>query len=428
MLQDSTAIRLLDNVTIPDALIVRVADNSDEFLNLNAQLNSSAPLMWGTAYRQGGRLHFSTAMSVSDYCGIIRIDQAPKGSTTKELEKHTNRPAEVAHGKGIHKYLTETACEGGTWIFPSFILNYGLHHTEDQARAELVIFAGNREALSWPAIFAPPTAGRLPVTDGGHRSREIQKVLASAAAGRFPENAISVVFVFESDLHAYRQDFADCAKSKPVSNSLQDTWDRRDAGRKFGIDLVENNVHLQRWVDATSNSVNLSSNSAKCWSMSAVQSAVMCLHTTEKGPGRLSKYFDMCFAQIPILVDIETVKEGEPPVTPAYYRNLEGRGGCVLLRGVGVAVLVQGFMYALDKGIALEEMAGHLAKLDWHVIKPDAAPQQDGQFAYAYVEHAAHKIWMGMLAMMANDTKFRIKGTRDSAKNAFDEIVKELGI
>lgn len=425
---DSSAIRLLDNVSIPDALIVKIAENSDEFMNLNAQLNSAAPLMWGTAFKQGGRLQFNTAMSVKDYVNVVKIDQATKGSTMDELRDHTNRPAEVAHGKLINKYLCETACEGQPWIFPSFILNYGLGHTEDAARAEIVIFAGNREALSWPAIFSPPSTGGLPVTDGGHRTKEIQRLLLSAAAGRLPENAISVTFVFEDNLNAFRQDFADCAKSKQVSKSLQDTWDRRDEGRMFGISLVEKNAHLMRWTDATSNAVNLSSNAAKCWSMSAIQSAVAGLHTDEKTPDEISKFVNACFSRIPILIEIEKVVEGEPPVTPSYYRNLEGRGGCVLLRGVGFAVLIQAYLYAKNTGMKYEVMADHLAEIDWMVIKPDAAPQQEGELAYKYVSHAAQPIWLNMLAMMAGDTKFRIKGTKEAAVVSFGLIRAQLGI
>lgn len=423
-------LRLLDNVSIPQGLFVQVTNDSNEFINLKAELNNATPQLFGTCYRQGNRLHFATGMSIRDYIKLVRLDQAPRGSTLDEVREHSNRPKEAAHGKNIAKYLDETACVGLPFIFPSFILNYGLGWTEDMPKAKLIIFAGTMESLVWPAIFRPPATGGLPVTDGGHRTDETDRMLRTNP-GRLPENAISVIFVFEEDLDQYHQDFADAAKAKAMAKSLTASWDRRDVGRLFGISLVEANPHLRKVIDATSNSVNLSNNSMRAWSMSALHSAVAGIYESEVklsenpltyDPARVSTFFDELFISVPML---NAVANG---VSPASFRNMSDRGGCVLLRGVGLAVLMQGYQYAIETGMPLDKMAKKLAELDWYVLKEGAPVQGDNEDAYTYVNHAAFPIWKNMLAMMAGDRNFRLKGTRDAAATSFAAIRAQLGI
>jgi len=417
---DLDHIRLCDNIDVPDGIDVRVTDDPIELMRFEPQLNNATTQLFGTAYRQGGRLHFATAMPVRDYIMMTRVDQAPRGSTMDELNQAFNRPKEKAHGKAIEKYLGETACQGLPFIFPAFLVNYGVGWTEDMPKASLTIFCGAREAMVWPAIFEPPTGEKLPVTDGGHRTDAMATVLNMAAAGRLPENGLSVIFVMEDDINAYHQDFSDCAKAKAIANSISSTWDRREASNRFGGDLVKINGYLARLVDASSNSVNLSSNSAKAWSMSAVHSAITGVYAGEQDPKRLSGYIDALFTKVPILVDVANGG------APAKHRNLVNRGGCVLLRGVGFAVLLQGYIHALRNGMALDDMADKMASLDWYALKPDAKPPQNDELASAYVEHAAQYIWQNMLAMMANATTFRIKGTKDAATESFKRIRKEL--
>jgi hypothetical protein len=419
-------LRLLDNTRIPDALDVRVTDDSNEFMALRAVLNNATPQLFGIAYRQGSRLHFSTGMSVRDYATMVKLGQAPKGASVEEARESTNRPKENSHGRAISTYLDQTACVSQPFIFPSFMVNYGLGWTDDKPKAQLTIFAGARDALAWPAIFSPPSGGGLPVTDGGHRTDEINKKLAGEAGG-LPDNALSVIFVFEDDVDAYHQDFADCAKAKKISDSMMGTWDRRDDKRRFGTDLAKSNKHLMQLIDATSNSVNLSNNARKAWSMSALHSAVGDFFSTEKDTKRISEFLDTVFDTIPILREISPTN-GAEPISPAVFRNKEGRGGCVLLRGVGVAVLMQAFKHAVANDIPFGKMAKYLAKLDWYAIKEGAPVQGENEDAHTYVNHAAEPIWLNMLAMMAGDRHFRLKGTKDAAERSWAEISKKLNI
>jgi hypothetical protein len=385
-------------------------------------LNTSNVLMFGTAYRLGGRLHFATAMSMVDFDNLVDVQQADKGSRIDQItgpDAKINRPREASHARDIGVYLDQTACQGHPFMFPSFMLNYGLHWDENQPKADIIIFAGRRETMAWPAIFSPPSGRKLPVTDGGHRSDEIRKKIAGGP-GRLVENAVSVIFVMEDSETQYHQDFADCAKAKAISKSLSSAWDLRNAGNKFAGELVAGNGHLKSLVDATSNSVNLSTNSTKAWSMSAVTSATSAVFKDESGPRRLSDYFDHLFNKVPIL---QCLAAGSKP---ADYRK-EPRGGCVLLRGVGIAVLMQAYSYAIANNVGLDKMADHMADVDWHVLKA-GAPPQNGQDAHSYTQAHAQPIWMNMLAMMAGDTTFRIKGTRDAAETSFLAIRGQLNI
>jgi hypothetical protein len=429
-------IRLLDNVTIPEALTVEVTDSTDEFMNLRVQLNSGSPQLFGIAYRQGNRLHFVTGMSMRDYIKMVRVNQAPAGSNLDELRAATNRSKEVTHGKKIANYLATTACAGLPFIFPSFLVNYGLDWTEDMPKAKLIIFHGHNEALAWPAIFQPPPDGSLPVTDGGHRSQEIDAKFRAGRYGRLAENAISVVFIFEDDRAMYFQDFADCGKAKAIAKSAVSSWDRRDAGNRFGIKLVETNSHLRKLIDATSNSVNLSTNSAKAWSMSALHAAITGVYQgeevtardpetnvpTDYSVERVSLFLDACFEHIPML---EAVSDG---ISPAAFRR-EERGGCVLLRGVGLAVLTQAYKHAIEQHIAFDVIAEKLGQeIDWHVLKQDAPLMAEGEDAHTYVRHAAHPIWLNMLTMLAGDTKYRLKGDSKAAEKSFTSIRAQIGL
>lgn len=416
MLSDVSAIQILDNVGIPEGLQVVVTDDSNDFLNLKGQLNSATVQYFGIAYRQGNRLHFATAMAVRDYLNVAHVDHAPKGATLGEMKERHNRPTERAHGKAINEYLNETACQGLPFIFPSFLLNYGIGYTEGSPRGLLVIFAGSRDSLAWPAVFTPPLGWKLPVTDGGHRTDEISKKLVEQA-GQLPANALSVIFVMEDDEDAYHQDFADCAKAKAISKSLSGSWDRRDSAKRFGVELVEGNQYLRKLIDATSNSVNLSTNSTKAWSMSALQSAIMGIYAGESGTKQLSSYIDQLFQKVPMLIDLAN------GTSPAKHRNV-GRGGCVLLRGVGFAVLMQGYSHCLKEGMPFTKMAETMAKVDWYVLK-EGSPAQNGQDAHSYTKAYAQPIWLNMLAMLAGATAFRIKGHKEAAETSFQLIGKD---
>lgn len=454
MLYPISRLRILDNIELPPGIEVEVTEDINEFMKLKADFNNSAPHYYGTALRQGNRLQFATAMSVNDYVRIVHLEQAIKGSTLEEMKKYANRPKEPGHLKNLKEYLEFTACKGEPFILPAFIVNCGLNSTEESPKAHLTIYAGPSETMVWPGIFRPPTCGGMAVTDGGHRTLEILEKLNNSP-GKLIENAISVIFVMEQDLDQYRQDFADCGKAKPIAKSLTTAWDRRDVGHRFATSLVEVNKHLAKVIDATSNSVNLSNNAKKAWSMSALHSATINIYTVEDvlpkeaseppaarkerekdqkeldlepppfhNPQRMSDFFDQIFIHIPILAEISA---GTSAAT-FRLKPPHDRGGCVLLRGAGVAVLLQAYTYAIKTHMKFDVMAKHLGSLDWYVLKPDARKQNPGEDAHEYITANAYPAWKNLVVMMAGDSKFRLKGTRLAAENSFTVLQAQLGI
>ena len=130
--------------------------------------------------------------------------------------------------------------------------------------------------------------------------------------------------------------------------------------------------------------------------MSALHSAVDEIYAKEDkigedplvyNPARLSESIDAAFDNIPILTDITN---GTSPA--AYRREGKERGGCVLLRGVGIAVLTQAYKYAVETNMPFKTVTKKLGGLDWYAIKADAPPQGETEDAATYVNRAAQPI------------------------------------
>src|SRR4029077_13921104 len=165
-----------------------------------------------------------------------------------------------------------------------------------------------------------PTGKRLSVADGAHRTNSARELLDSMknqeAIQALLSNAVGVSVVMEASKDQAHQDFADCAKAKPISDSVRGTFDVRDIVGRFTRDLVQTNDFLKVNVDATSPSVNLSSNSVRVWSMSAVRGYILNAipgydNMTDEAKKAalsdlepLSDYIDALAESVPILRDI----------------------------------------------------------------------------------------------------------------------------
>ena len=139
------AIRMLDSVETPEGLIVTIVRDYASFFNRPVVLNKQSNCWFGSAMRQGNRLHFLTTMPIKDYLGITQVDQAPRGSTVTALKAHQNRPNIPTQRSAIKTYLQETAFVGDKWIFPNFMLNFGVGWTDSYARGELILLVTDEE-------------------------------------------------------------------------------------------------------------------------------------------------------------------------------------------------------------------------------------------------------------------------------------------
>jgi hypothetical protein len=430
-------IRILDSVDTPEGLIITVIRDPADFFNRPVVLNKQSNYWFGSAMKQGNRLQFLTTMPMNDYLNIVAIDQAKRGSSVKELTQHPNRPNVPNQRVAIKNYLKETAFVGDKWVFPNFMLNYGIGWTEEMPKAELILLITDNETLAWPAILIPPTGVRMPASDGAHRSGSLEDLVKARGDGIdvLLSNGVGCTFVFEASSDMQHQDFTDLAKAKPVTESVKATWDLRNIVVKAARGLVLGNQFLHQFVDATSPSVNLSSNSVLIWSMSAVRGSLInafCARIEdfdklpqadktklmESAPVEVGKFFDELVARVPIFQQLVNGSS-----TPAVFRKQ--MGGCVLMRGAGFGILMRAFRYAKVNAISLADMAEYLAKVDWFLLPFDWTDALAATVTspYDFLRDNAKPAWFKMVAVNAGSNTWRLKGTNENLDAAFQVLM-----
>jgi len=431
-------IRLFDSIDVPDGLTVTVINDPAEFFNRPVVLNKQSNHWFGSAMKQGKRLQFLTTMPLNDYLNIVAIDQAKRGSSVELLTKHTNRPNVPNQRVAIKGYLKETAFIGDKWIFPNFMLNYGIGWTEEMLKAELIILVTDYETLAWPAIFIPPAGAKMPASDGAHRSGSVEDLVKAGGEGvdTLLANGVGCTFVFEASSDMQHQDFTDLAKSKPVTESVKATWDLRNIVVKAARGLVLGNEFLHKYVDATSPSVNLSSNSVLIWSMSAVRGSLInayCgriedfdkLPQAEKtklmnaAPADIGAFINELVARVPIFQQLVSGGASGPAV---FRKQL---GGCVLMRGAGFGILMRAYRYAKTNGLSLVEMAEFLATVDWFLLPFDWTDSLAATVTspYDFLQKNAKPYWFKMVAVNAGSNTWRLKGTNENLDAAFQVLM-----
>lgn len=437
MMTSSDAIRILDSVDTPEGLTVTVVTDPADFFKRPVTLNKQSNYWFGSAMKQGNRLQFVTTMPMSDFTNIVHFDQAPRGSTISELTKHPNRPNVPNQRVEIKKYLKDTAFIGDKWIFPNFMLNYGIGWTEEMPKAELILLVTDKETLAWPAVLIPPTGGKMPASDGAHRSGSIDDLIKLGGEGlnALLANGVGCTFVFEESSDQQHQDFTDLAKSKPVTESVKATWDLRNIVVKAARGLVLGNAFLHKYVDATSPSVNLSTNSALAWSMSAVRGSLInayCKRIEEfdklpqadktkmmaDAPVKVGAFIDELVTRVPIF---KQLMDGS--ATPAVFRKQ--MGGCVLMRGAGFGILMRAYRYANQNNMPLVDMADFLANVDWFLLPFDWTDDVAAKVTnhYEFFRDNAKPAWFKMLAINPGNNSWRLKGTNENLDAAFQVLM-----
>jgi hypothetical protein len=233
---------------------------------------------------------------------------------------------------------------------------------------------------------------------------------------------------------ARRQDFADAGKSRGISESVKATWDLREVVARAARELVVNNPFLHKYVDATSPSVNLSSNSVLLWSMSAVRgslaNAVSDSHqefdkfskeekesALEGAPQSIGGFIDALVERVPIFQQLI-----DKSATPAVFRKQ--RGGCVLMRGAGFGLLMRAYRYAGVNGIPWSAMADRLAQVDWFLFPSDQLKiQVPPERVFSFLKENAAPAWFKLVVVNPGDGTWRLKGTNDNLDAAFAEMI-----
>src|SRR4051812_21348275 len=101
--------RVLTSIKIPEAVRVIPLPNEDELYQRLAKHRTSfdGTTYWGTAYLQGGRLQFITAMPTERLLQVTRVDRAKKADTILAVMERSNRPGDTNHGRKLSSYVSQ---------------------------------------------------------------------------------------------------------------------------------------------------------------------------------------------------------------------------------------------------------------------------------------------------------------------------------
>ncbi len=430
------AVAALADISIPPHVKVETAASFEDLMaeiGRRSMMGYSGESFFGSAFIQGSRLQFTTAMPVQKMVEVSKADRSKKKDSLLEVTEHSNRPQEATHAKHVRAYLLDTACTGDKFILPSFTFNYGVGLDDESPVATLILFtSGGDGTNAWPAILLLPQGAKIDTTDGAHRRSQIEEILTSgkvtdAQKDALKRNAVDVKIVFESSRSDSHQDFADCGKAKAIPKSLVTAFDVRDRRNQRSRDLVAKQPFLANYVDATASNVNLSAKSRMIWSMSAIRMFVA--HIVDHHPNpELSEdqktegaeeFFAALVRHLPQLNALEKArKDPDTGVTTGSLRDL--KGGDTALRGVGMAVFARAFLHCVTSKVSFDEMAARLATIEWHVLNVERSEIEAGpSFAGDVYKHAV-PIWQHLLVIGEN--RYRVSSSSADADAAWEKI------
>jgi hypothetical protein len=433
----SNLIPALADINIPPQIKVVATDSFDALMTEMGRrsIGYAGRVFSGTAFIQGSRLQFTTAMPFDTMLEISKIDRSRKRDTVSEVTERSNRPREEAHSRQLRSYLLETACVGEKFILPSFTLNYGVGLDNDAPQALLMLFVPGEGSIAWAAMLYLPADARLDTTDGAHRESSLDEILKSKIPDEQKDalrrNAADVKIVFETSRSDSHQDFADCGKAKALPRSLVTTYDVRDWRNRRSREVVKATPFLAAYVDATASHVNLSAKSRMVWSMSAVRMFVS--HVVDNHPdpalsdeaktSRAEEFFAALTRHLPQLKALDAVRNDRlPAVTTGQLRDL--RGGDVALRGVAMAIFARAFLHCVDYELDFDSMAAKLATIDWHLLDRERSELPAGPTYREALLRAVQPIWAPLLVM--GEDRYRVSSSASDADAAWSRIIEEL--
>jgi hypothetical protein len=432
----ATVVPALADINIPPHVKIDTARSFEELMSeigRRSMMGYAGEVFFGTAFVQGARLQFTTAMPIQKMVEVSKADRSKKKDNLKEVTEHSNRPQEPTHGRQVRAYLLSTACTGDKFILPAFTFNYGVGLDDDSPDASLILFANGSDGTNaWPAILLLPQGAKLDTTDGAHRRSQVEEILTSGKVSdgqkeALKRNAVDVKIVFENSRADSHQDFADCGKAKAIPKSLVTAFDVRDRRNQRSRDLVLHQPFLAAYVDATASNVNLSSKSRMIWSMSAVRMFVAHIVDNHQNPDLTEEqktegaeeFFAALVRHLPQLRALDrSRKEREPSVTTGSLRDL--KGGDVALRGVGMAIFARAFLHCIEHGIDFDVMASKLANANWHVLAVERNEIEPGPTFAAEVMKNAHPTWAHLLVIGEN--RYRVSSSSVDADAAWAKI------
>jgi DNA sulfur modification protein DndB len=195
----------------------------------------------GVLYRQANRYMIATSLPMGVLVNSVKLDSVAKGA---DPTSKRNRPLMPDHVRVISTYLKEN----DDYILPPITLNVG---------SDIRCFTTEANAPTRSVSILMPPGFKCYVTDGQHRIEAIREALDHKPDLQL--HAVAVNLVFEDDIDQIHQDFADCAQSKPIPNSLLAAFNSRSPLFSLLKRVTEEVPFFRGRIDRTSKSIGKTS-------------------------------------------------------------------------------------------------------------------------------------------------------------------------
>jgi len=329
-------------------------------------------------YQQGRRSMYSMCLSLRDLTALTTTDAMSKRGE-REPEKRRNRPIDPQHQEGIRAYLTDEATS------PNYILPPVTLDADTKLQFVAVSGTGDGSRVS-VGMLRIPIGYRFQVADGQHRIKAIEQAIKEK--GGLGADGIAVNIVQESELEKIHQDFADCAKVKPIGKSQLVLFDTRDPIRRFAKQLCEKVRFFNTRVEKVSNTVGKTS--TKVYTLNHVKNACEELLIGDSGGHdrtksakcekllqghqfdvwleRITKFFDALWRENRQTAEISRLALGDGKPSPTLRKMKEDY---VLFNGTALAVVGRvGFHLIRANPALFEKGVKDLAGFDWRRKNP----------------------------------------------------------
>ncbi|MDX1935035.1 MAG: DNA sulfur modification protein DndB [Capsulimonadales bacterium] len=231
-----------DNTNVVQLREFDTFDEASAKAALEAQATGSV-IIPGVLYQQADRKMITTGMSFTKLVQAVQIDSVRKGD---DPSTKRNRPLMTDHVRTIADYLRET----DNYILPPITLNVG---------SELICFTTNAKSPTKSVLLLLPDGVTFYVTDGQHRIEGIREVLNRGERPELRQHAVAVNLVFETNIDQVHQDFADCAQTKPIPNSLLAAFNSRNPMFTLLKRVIDEVPVFHGRIDRTSKSIGTTS-------------------------------------------------------------------------------------------------------------------------------------------------------------------------
>ena len=190
-------------------------------------------------YQQGGRNHLVFSLPCNLLLELGKLQSAETKKHKSNAEEKINRPLMRPHVNEIAKYLINT----DNYVLPPFIFN---------CSTPIKVFAYGTGAVKFGYAVIPSNV-ELYVTDGQHRLKAIEKAIIERPS--LKNDSVTVLVIEEDDIDQIHQDFADCAKTKPIPPALLAAFDVSNFLSQLTRKVSKELVIFDRRIDKISRTV-----------------------------------------------------------------------------------------------------------------------------------------------------------------------------